>query len=293
MRRLRAHDAAMSTTNVTMIGLGPMGQAMVGRLLEAGRSVTVWNRSPDRAAGAVAAGAQLAPTVAEAVEASDLVLVSLTDYPAMYEVLARATGSLEGTTLVNLSSDSPEATRQASAWAASHGAAFVAGGVMVPAPMVGTERAFVFYSGDRVAFEAHRAVLAAIGAPRFLGEDPGLAQLVYQAHLDVFLTTLAGLAHATALVGSAGISAEAFLPEVAQLVTAIPAMIASDGVDRLGARVDAGQHLNSGAQRRCRSEPGAEDLNGDVGRVASSWSVPAVARAQGSDVTSGRTRVLG
>ncbi|MFD1535193.1 NAD(P)-binding domain-containing protein [Pseudonocardia aurantiaca] len=37
----------MSTnTPVTVIGLGPMGQAMVRRFLAAGHRVTVWNRTP-------------------------------------------------------------------------------------------------------------------------------------------------------------------------------------------------------------------------------------------------------
>ncbi|MER7083976.1 NAD(P)-binding domain-containing protein, partial [Saccharopolyspora kobensis] len=34
---------------VTLIGLGPMGQAMVKVLLDAGHPVTVWNRTASRA----------------------------------------------------------------------------------------------------------------------------------------------------------------------------------------------------------------------------------------------------
>lgn len=49
-------------TPVTLIGLGPMGQAMVGSLLTAGHPVTVWNRTPARAEPVVAAGAVLAAT---------------------------------------------------------------------------------------------------------------------------------------------------------------------------------------------------------------------------------------
>ncbi|MER5390915.1 NAD(P)-binding domain-containing protein, partial [Saccharopolyspora sp. NPDC002686] len=73
--------------SVTLIGLGPMGQAMVNVLLEDGHPVTVWNRTASRADGVVARGAVLAATPAEAVGASDLVLLSLTDYAAMYDIL--------------------------------------------------------------------------------------------------------------------------------------------------------------------------------------------------------------
>lgn len=230
-----------------MLGLGPMGQAMVHTLLQAGHPVTVWNRTPGRADGVVAAGAQLAASPSDAVAASDLSIVSLTDYRAMWDILGDATSVLFGRTLANLSSDTPDATREASTWARSHGALFLTGGVMVPAPMIGTNLAYVYYSGNKEALDKHRTTLAHIGEPRFLGDDPGRAQLMYQAHLDVFLTTLSGFAHAIALVGSAGITAETFLPEVIQLFRAIPDMIAADGIGSLGARIDAGEHPGQGS----------------------------------------------
>ena len=107
-----------SLTAVTVIGLGPMGQAMVHSLLAAGHPVTVWNRTASRADEVVAAGAQLADSPAKAVAASDLVILSLTDYQAMYDVLGSATDELKGRTVVNLSSESPDGTRRGAAWAA-------------------------------------------------------------------------------------------------------------------------------------------------------------------------------
>jgi len=116
-----SHDTNPPPTP-TVIGLGPMGQAMTRALLAAGRRVTVWNRTARRADGVVADGAALAATPADAVAASDLVILSLTDYPAMYDILGDGTG------------------------AARHGAGFVTGGVMAPAPTVGTEAASVYYT---------------------------------------------------------------------------------------------------------------------------------------------------
>lgn len=122
----------MSPGPVTVIGLGPMGQAMAGALLRGGHPVTVWNRTPGRADALVAAGATRAADPAQAVRASPLTLLSLTDYPAMYEILGEHPDFLAGRDLVNLSSDTPEVTRAAAAWAAGHGARFATGGVMVP-----------------------------------------------------------------------------------------------------------------------------------------------------------------
>ncbi|MFC7404895.1 NAD(P)-dependent oxidoreductase [Georgenia alba] len=225
---------------VTVIGLGPMGRAMTRSLLDAGHPVTVWNRTAARAEGVVADGATAAATPAEAVAASPLVILSLTDYQAMYDILAAVDGALAGRTLANLSSDTPERTRQAAAWARRHGAELLTGGVMAPAPMVGTDASVVYYSGPADLLERHRAALARIGTPRYLGADPGLAQLMYLAHLDVFLTALSSLMHAAALMGSAGMPAREVLPELMETLTGIPAMLAA-GED-VGTLIDAGRH---------------------------------------------------
>ncbi|MCZ7420722.1 NAD(P)-binding domain-containing protein [Verrucosispora sp. WMMA2121] len=228
---------------VTVIGLGPMGQAMAAALLRAGHPVTLWNRTPSRADALVRRGATLAPTPAAAVAASELTILSLTDYPAMYDILgpvASQPGALTGRTLVNLSSDTPDTSRQAAEWAAGHGARLVTGGVMVPAPMVGTAEAYVFYSGAGEAFHHNEPVLRIIGEPRYLGADPGLAQLFYQAHLDVFLTCLSSLLHATALVTTAGVPPAEFLPGALTTLTDIPAMI-GDGLE-LARALEAGEH---------------------------------------------------
>ncbi|RNF87811.1 NAD(P)-dependent oxidoreductase [Streptomyces botrytidirepellens] len=226
---------------VTVLGLGPMGQAMTRALLASGHPVTVWNRTAGRADGVVADGATLAATPAAAVEASELVILSLTDYRAMYDILGSASGSLSGRTLVNLSSDTPDRTREASTWAAGHGATFLTGGVMVPAPMVGTEASYIYYSGPDEALERHRAALALLGAPKYLGNDPGLAQMMYQAQLALFLTTLSGLMHATAMLDSVGMKAQEVLPELLALTDSVGAIVAA-GEETPGAALDAGEH---------------------------------------------------
>ncbi|KJS59659.1 NAD(P)-dependent oxidoreductase [Streptomyces rubellomurinus] len=240
----RQNHTNQQNSAVTVIGLGPMGQAMTRSLLNAGHPVTVWNRTAARAEGVVAAGATLAATPREAVEASGLVLLSLTDYRAMHDILDDATASLAGRTLVNLSSDTPERSREAAAWAAGHGADFLTGGVMVPAPMVGTQASYVYYSGREQVMEEHRSALALLGAPKYLGTDPGLAQMMYQAQLAVFLTTLSALMHATAMLGTAGMKAGEALPELLASADSIGAILrAGAGADgNPGTAIDAGEH---------------------------------------------------
>ncbi|MYW97638.1 NAD(P)-dependent oxidoreductase [Amycolatopsis rubida] len=220
-----------------MIGLGPMGQAMVRSYLAAGHDVTVWNRTASRADDVVAAGAKRAGTVADALAANELVLLSLTDYQAMYDILAPTEDALRGKIVVNLSSDTPERTRVAAEWLAARGAEMIAGGIMVPAQVVGTESSFVFYSGAEPTFERIEPTLRVIGRPGYRGADPGLAQLYYQSLLDLFLTTLSAFLHSAALVGTAGVPAATLVPYAKELLTLV-----QTSLDEAAKNVDSGSH---------------------------------------------------
>ena len=52
---------------IAYLGLGSMGLAMASRFLDAGFPLTVWNRSPEKAAVLAKRGARVAATPAEAV----------------------------------------------------------------------------------------------------------------------------------------------------------------------------------------------------------------------------------
>jgi 3-hydroxyisobutyrate dehydrogenase-like beta-hydroxyacid dehydrogenase len=71
--------------NITFIGLGKMGSAMVERLLLAGYRVTVFNRTVSKAEPLVKIGAYLAPTVADAVQQADVVMSCLLNDKAVLE----------------------------------------------------------------------------------------------------------------------------------------------------------------------------------------------------------------
>ncbi|MGH8881549.1 MAG: NAD(P)-dependent oxidoreductase [Stackebrandtia sp.] len=204
------HEIDPHKQSVTVVGLGPMGSALAETLLAKGHPLTVWNRTPEKAAGFAAKGARVAPDVAGALAAGSLTVVCLKDYEAMYEAFSPAARELSGHTLVNLNSGTPRQAREAADWAGRHGADYLDGAIMVPPPMVGEPGAVFLYSGSSVVFEGHRDGLASLGDPRYVGDDAGLAVLYNTALLDMMYATMNGWLHATALVGSAGVSAEKF-----------------------------------------------------------------------------------
>ncbi|MFE7193560.1 NAD(P)-dependent oxidoreductase [Kitasatospora sp. NPDC057541] len=225
------------TPSVTLIGLGPMGLAMAGAYLDAGYAVTLWNRTAGRAADLVARGAVLAPSAAEAVAANELVVLSLTDYDAVFAVLAAAEPELAGRAVVNLSSDTPERAREAARWLAERGAGHLTGGVQVPPSGIGRPESSTFYSGPAELFGRHRAALEVLTGADYRGDDPGLAQLYYQIQMDLFWTSLAGYLHATAVAEANGIPADVFLPYATSTAASMPGFLAF-----YAPRIAAGNH---------------------------------------------------
>ncbi|MFM9366670.1 NAD(P)-dependent oxidoreductase [Streptomyces sp. Da 82-17] len=224
-----------SSTPVTVLGLGAMGSAIAGAFLDAGHPTTVWNRSPGKGDALVARGAKLAGSAAEAVRASEVVVVSLLDQAASRSVLDPIAADLRGRLLVDLTSDTPQRAREAGEWAAREGLDYVDGAMMVNVPMVGTPDALFFLSGNRAAYEKHAQVLAALGGQgTFLGADHGLAAAYDLSILDFFWTSMSGLVHAFALAQAEGIKAADLVPFLTgngSLLTALTPQMAAD-VDR-------------------------------------------------------------
>ncbi|GIF62072.1 3-hydroxyisobutyrate dehydrogenase [Asanoa ishikariensis] len=103
----------MTAAPVAVIGTGRMGAAMVGRLAGAGHPVTVYNRTPSRAAGLPAV---VAPTPAEAVAGAAFVVVSLADDDAVRAVYADLVGGLTPDAIVlETSTIHPDTVRELAA----------------------------------------------------------------------------------------------------------------------------------------------------------------------------------
>jgi 3-hydroxyisobutyrate dehydrogenase len=95
------------------IGIGLMGKPMVLRLLEAGHTVTVWNRSREKLQPVLEKGAQPADTPAAVANASDIVMMCVTDQKAAEEVLFSPQGLIHGSArlVVDFSSIAPASAR--------------------------------------------------------------------------------------------------------------------------------------------------------------------------------------
>ncbi|MFF4324143.1 NAD(P)-dependent oxidoreductase [Streptomyces sp. NPDC001568] len=224
-------------TTVTVLGLGNLGQALANAFLAQGHPTTVWNRSPHKADGAVARGASRAATAADAIAASELVVVTVLDYDTVGELLRPAAGALAGRTLVNLTTGTPGAARELGAWVTDQRAAYVDGAVYAVPQTIGTADSFVLYSGDEAAYKQHRPALDLIGEGVFVGTAPDLSSVYDTALLSGMYGMFSGFFQAVALAGTEGIGAAAVTSQLVRWLTA-----AAEALPAFAEEIDRGDY---------------------------------------------------
>lgn len=122
---------------ITMLGAGAMGARMARNLLAAGHDVTVYNRSPERVAPLVAAGAHTAPTPRAAAHGAEVVISMVRDDAASRSLwLDPDSGAIHslrsGTIAIECSTLTPAWVRELA------GTVRAIGGALLEAPVLGT-----------------------------------------------------------------------------------------------------------------------------------------------------------
>ncbi len=183
-------------TDLGYVGLGVMGSAITRRLLDAGHSVTVWNRTREKAEPLLAAGAQWADSPREVAERSEIVFTMVTNTEAVKAVTEGPdrilAGLGDGKVYVDMSTASPANTR------ALAEAVDAVGAQMLDAPVSGTAitveqgKASVMVGGDGDAFERVKPVLEAIAPKVFhVGENGAAVTMKIAINLSLAVQMLA------------------------------------------------------------------------------------------------------
>ena len=212
--------------DIGFVGLGSMGRGMARRLIGAGHSVTVWNRTRGRAEALMGEGALVAASPAEAARCG-LVVTMLTDDVALEAVAAGAEGVCAGLPRggvhVSMSTVSPETVERLAGVHAQQGQALVSAPVFGRPDAAGAGRLFVVAAGPESALERARPVFDAVGQRVFvLGPSAPQANLVKLLGNFMISAAIEALGEALALVGKAGIDRGRFLEILTGTLFAAP-----------------------------------------------------------------------
>jgi 3-hydroxyisobutyrate dehydrogenase len=197
---------------IGFLGLGTMGAAMAGHLVRSGRTVTVWNRTPGRAADLVEAGAAEADTPAAVTRASDVVLLCVSDTPDVEAVLFGPRGVAEaarqGLLVIDCSTIAPGATR------AMAGRLAEAGVDLADAPVSGGSEGAqkatltIFVGAEPTVFERARPILEVIGRTITHVGPVGSGQAVKAVNQVILAGTYLGVAEGIVLAIKAGLDVD-------------------------------------------------------------------------------------
>ena len=212
-------NESKESQDVCVIGIGMMGSALSEALLASGHRVTVWNRTPSKCEPLAEAGATVATSLPEAVAATQVIVVCVTDNDASVSLLQtdEVAGALRDKLLVQLSSVSADESRDMGRWAEQNGIAYLDGGILaVPAQIRANAGETIVYSGPRALFDANANVLGGLGgSPKFIGEAIGSAATFDKAIYACYYGSMVAFFHGAAICHAAGFPIEAYVDEYA------------------------------------------------------------------------------
>jgi 3-hydroxyisobutyrate dehydrogenase len=194
---------------IGFIGLGIMGKPMSQNLLKAGYEVTVYNRSRAAVDALASAGAKTAASPKEVAMNSDVVITMVTDTPDVQQVILGPGGVVEGarkgSTVIDMSTISPNATRAISAELSKVGA------TLLDAPVSGGDKGAreatltIMVGGPEDAYNDCLPILQAMGKKVVRMGDSGAGQLTKLANQILVAGNMIGVCECLVFAKKAGL----------------------------------------------------------------------------------------
>lgn len=227
-------------SNIAWLGLGAMGSRMVTRLLNAGHSVNVYNRSPQSAQALAALGAQVVATPRDAARGAEFVFSTVRDDVASRAVwTAPRTGALaamsDGAVAIESSTLTPTWVRELGALAQARGITLLDAPVAGSRPQADVGKLIFLAGGDPAALDQAKPVLLTIGESVHHAGPLGCGSSVKLLVNALFGIQVAAIAELLGLAQADGLDAT----RVLGILSATP--VASPAVKLAGAAMLAAQ----------------------------------------------------
>ena len=202
--------------NLAFLGLGNMGLHMARNLHRAGHRITVWNRTASKADELRAEGAQVAPTIADAVRGADIVATMMADDHAVSSATLGPGGIAEvlapGAIHVSMSTISVALSQQLAAEHHQRGQRYVSAPVFGRPEAAAAAKLVVTAAGDPADLARCQPVFDAIGQHTFvIGPKPEMANVVKLSGNFLICSVIESLGEAIALTRKYGIDPHEFV----------------------------------------------------------------------------------
>jgi 3-hydroxyisobutyrate dehydrogenase-like beta-hydroxyacid dehydrogenase len=208
------------------IGLGAMGGRMVKRLLDAGHTVTGYNRTRSKAEWLLDAGMRWGDTPRAVAEAADVTFSMVTNTAAVQAITGGPDGLLAGLApgkiYVDMSTISPAASRELAAQVAAKGARMLDAPVSGSVSTLEEGKLSIMVGGDRETFNKVEPILLDIGPKAtYVGENGLAVAMKIATNLSLAVQMLA-FSEGLLLAEKSGIPRETALEVLLHSVIASP-----------------------------------------------------------------------
>jgi 3-hydroxyisobutyrate dehydrogenase-like beta-hydroxyacid dehydrogenase len=208
--------------NISVVGIGRMGQGMAANLAKAGHRVIVYSRR-----GVSVEGTTNANSLAEAC-AAECVITMLSDDAALEQIVS---GGLSehlpaGSRHVSMETISPALSAKLAALHEAAGRAYVAAPVVGRPDAAAAARLFILAAGAPASVEHCQPLFAAMGQRTFvLGERPEMAHTAKLGVNFLIAAVLESLGEAFALMRKSGLQADQFLDLLTSTIFTAPVYV--------------------------------------------------------------------
>jgi 3-hydroxyisobutyrate dehydrogenase-like beta-hydroxyacid dehydrogenase len=204
-------------SDVSVIGTGAMGGALVEALAGSGAEVTVWNRTRNKAEALAGPRVRLAESAAEALASSPLTIVSVSDQELARIIVEEAGVDLERKVVASTSFVTPDQSQAFAAIVDAAGGAYLDLEIAAWPSQVRSGGGVFVISGERGAYESHRERFQRIGRATYVNEAPASAYISSMAVLLAYFPLAVGLLQGLRIAESQGLSPEQFKETVLDL----------------------------------------------------------------------------
>ena len=156
---------------LAFIGVGNMGNPMALNLINAGYSVTVFDKNKTKTLNLQAAGANVGDSLSSTVQNADVVMVSLPGPPEGAQVMLGNNGVLsylkQGVTIIDTTTSSVELIKQLVEESSKKNIDYLEAPVTNAVDFAALGRLSIFIGGSLTAFEKHKPIFEVIGEKIF------------------------------------------------------------------------------------------------------------------------------
>ncbi len=202
-------------TDISVIGLGDMGSALAHTLLQNGYSVTVWNRSADKARPLEAAGADAVESAAAAIAASPATITCITSHDRTIQLLEDPGISLDGKTIIELSTGGISEAERLSRLLSEQGADWLIGAISGYPSSVGTKELVLITAGRQEVWGRWAELIKTLGGSSVLvGDQASMIPTLFAALFTTRQGFMFGMIYGGLICKKAGISLDEFARQV-------------------------------------------------------------------------------